>query len=140
MSASGGELGDKEASTLTKSARGLEDEREELCTFFLCETGEFERLGALSGPSSPKWSLSRGSVGGCRRMDDGDINEDAPVGVVDIYIWALLVLIEIARFWLSSDAGVVERGDEEVANEVVAEDRCATLEDGTGEKVVDIII
>ena len=50
------------------------------------------------------------------------------------YISGLLVLIEI------TDAGVVERGDEEVANEVVAEDRCATLEDGTGEKVVDVIV
>lgn len=54
-------------------------------------------------------------------------------------VWALLILVKVARLGLSSDAGIIEGGDEEVANEIVSEDGSAAFEDRAGEEVVDVV-
>ena len=73
-------------------------------------------------------------------MNDGDVDEDASVGVMKIDVGALPIFVEITRLGLRSDAGVVEGGDKEVTDEIVAEGGGAALEDGTGEEVIDVIL
>jgi hypothetical protein len=73
-------------------------------------------------------------------VGDGDVDEDASVGVVEVDIWTLIIIIKMARLRLRGDAGVAEGCDEKVANEIVTKDRGAIFENRTGEEVIDVVV